>query len=43
MIAGHGSKPDTHALLAVTGAKDNLVATSGNSSADCHGPHPLRH
>lgn len=42
MIAGHGSKPDTRALLAVAGTKDSLVATSGNSSAGGHRQQLLR-
>jgi len=41
VTVGHGRKPDTHALLAVTGTKDSLVAASGHSSADCHRPQPL--
>lgn len=28
VIAGHGSKPNTRALLAVAGTKDGLVATA---------------
>jgi hypothetical protein len=42
VIAGHGSKPDTRALLAVAGTRDSLVATSGNSSAGGHRQQPHR-